>query len=153
MASLLSGSMATSAENPLTGCREGIWPSAGWTTVFDRCLTRVERDHPHRSLLPASSSSTATDFLSFQMGWFSSNTPEPIEVSREARKHCWDSRDVYFKCLDNAGILKPGDEGKTTCASEKVAYGKNCAKSWVCCFPQAFLRKYPIEVTFLDRIL
>lgn len=68
------------------------------------------------------------------MGWFGNSAPEPTAVSREGRKHCWDNRDTYFKCLDNAGILKPGDEGKA-CASEKVAYGKNCAKSWVCGLP------------------
>lgn len=64
------------------------------------------------------------------MGWFGSSTQEPTAVSREGRKLCWDNRDTYFKCLDNAGVLKPGDEGKA-CASEKVAYEKNCAKSWI----------------------
>ena len=54
---------------------------------------------------------------------------------------------MYFKCLDKAGILKPGDEGKT-CASEKSAYEKSCAKSWVCCFPHAFPPETRIEVAF-----
>ncbi|KAF9790414.1 cytochrome oxidase c subunit VIb-domain-containing protein [Thelephora terrestris] len=64
------------------------------------------------------------------MGWFGSSTPEPTAVSREGRKHCWDGRDAYFKCLDNVGVLKPGDEGKA-CSSEKVAYEKSCVKSWI----------------------
>ncbi|KAF9648957.1 hypothetical protein BDM02DRAFT_3095502 [Thelephora ganbajun] len=64
------------------------------------------------------------------MGWFGSNAPEPTAVSREGRQHCWDRRDAYFACLDNAHVLKPGDEGKA-CATEKAAYEKNCAKSWI----------------------
>lgn len=51
---------------------------------------------------------------------------------------CWDNRDAYFKCLDSAGVLKPGDEGGA-CASEKVAYEKNCVKSWVRCSSQVSL--------------
>lgn len=115
----------------------------GWATTFDRCLTRVQQPLPLLPLHPHGS---------FQMGWFGSSTPEPIAVSREGRRHCWDSRDAYFKCLDNARILKPGDEDKT-CASENVAYEKNCAKSWVCCFSLAFPLKFRIEAAFLDRIL
>jgi len=69
------------------------------------------------------------------MGWFGSSTPEPTAVTRGGRQVCWDNRDTYFACLDNNRVLKPGDEGKV-CATEKVGYEKNCAKSWVGCFPQ-----------------
>lgn len=68
------------------------------------------------------------------MGWFGSSTPEPTAVTRGGRQHCWDNRDAYFGCLDNSHVLKPGDEGKA-CATEKAAYEKSCAKSWVCFAP------------------
>ena len=86
------------------------------------------------------------------MGWFGSSTPEPPTISREGRQHCWDNRDTYFACLDNARILKPGDEGKA-CATEKVAYEKSCAKSWVRCFALTPLWRSRMQMASLDRIL
>jgi len=79
------------------------------------------------------------------MGWFGSSASEPTAVSREGRQHCWDSRDAYFACLDNDHVLKPGDEGKA-CVAEKTAYEKNCAKSWVRCFPLPQLRQPRIQI-------
>ena len=75
------------------------------------------------------------------MGWFGSSTQEPTAVTRGERQHCWDNRDVYFACLDNSHVLKPGDEGKG-CAKEKAAYEKSCAKSWVRRPPQTSLRNF-----------
>ena len=79
------------------------------------------------------------------MGWFGSSTPEPIVVSREGRQHCWDGRDAYFTCLDNSHVLKPGDEGKA-CATEKIAYEKSCAKSWVRRFPSTPPLRFLIQM-------
>jgi cytochrome c oxidase assembly factor 6 len=65
------------------------------------------------------------------MGWFSSSKPEPATaISREKRQECWESRDAYFACLDKAGVLKAGEEGKA-CTTQNAAYEKNCARSWV----------------------
>ena len=116
--------------------------------------TIVTRHVPDGITLSVRLSSTfkATSPQLFQMGWFGSNTPEPTAVSREGRQHCWDNRDAYFACLDNANVLKPGDEGKA-CTTEKAAYEMSCAKSWVRCFPLAFLRQSRVQVAFLDRIL
>lgn len=93
-----------------------------------------------------------TRLYQFQMGWFGSSTQEPTAVSREGRKLCWENRDAYFKCLDNASVLKPGDEGKA-CSSEKVAYEKNCAKSWVRCASRVLLWQPRIEMVLIDRVL
>ncbi|KAG6372239.1 hypothetical protein JVT61DRAFT_8039 [Boletus reticuloceps] len=60
------------------------------------------------------------------MGWFTTSKPD---VSREDRKKCWESRDVYFTCLDRAGVLEAGKEGNA-CAKEKSQYEASCAKSW-----------------------
>jgi len=67
------------------------------------------------------------------MGWFGgSSTKDKDEgaPNREDRKKCWEARDGYFLCLDNAGVVKAGDEGKA-CAKESKEYEKNCARSWV----------------------
>ncbi|CCM04213.1 uncharacterized protein FIBRA_06380 [Fibroporia radiculosa] len=74
----------------------------------------------------------ATTFeLVGQMGLFGTKAPEkPDPVSRSDRQKCWDSRDAYFACLDEKGIVKAGDEGNA-CASQVAAYEKNCAKSWI----------------------
>ncbi|KDQ08666.1 hypothetical protein BOTBODRAFT_138598 [Botryobasidium botryosum FD-172 SS1] len=54
----------------------------------------------------------------------------PVAPSREDRKRCWESRDIYFSCLDAAQVVVPGEEG-TKCDAQKKAYGTDCAKSWV----------------------
>ncbi|KAG5652605.1 hypothetical protein H0H81_004387 [Sphagnurus paluster] len=69
------------------------------------------------------------------MGWFSSKSEEPSAPSREDRKKCWEKRDLYFACLDRAGVVKAGEEGKA-CSSEHRAYEENCAKSWIEYFNQ-----------------
>ncbi|KAF8556522.1 hypothetical protein OG21DRAFT_1475983 [Imleria badia] len=64
------------------------------------------------------------------MGWFTTTKPDVAAVSREDRTHCWESRDVYFACLDRAGVLEAGKEGNA-CATEKSRYEASCAKSWI----------------------
>jgi hypothetical protein len=65
------------------------------------------------------------------MGWFSSSQPQqPDAASRSERQKCWDTRDAYFKCLDAAGVLTPGEEAKGQCQAENQVYEQNCAKSW-----------------------
>ncbi|PCH42542.1 hypothetical protein WOLCODRAFT_120742 [Wolfiporia cocos MD-104 SS10] len=69
------------------------------------------------------------------MGWFSSKSEKPDPVSRTSRQKCWEHRDVYFACLDQAKVMKPGDEGDA-CAASKASYEANCAKSWIDYFNQ-----------------
>ncbi|KAK7017354.1 cytochrome oxidase c subunit VIb-domain-containing protein [Favolaschia claudopus] len=68
------------------------------------------------------------------MGWWpfgGSASTEPSPPTREERQKCWESRDAYFVCLDRAGVVKPGTEGKA-CSAENRLYEKTCAQSWVC---------------------
>jgi len=66
------------------------------------------------------------------MGWFGFGSSEkPSAVNRDDRQRCWESRDSYFACLDAAGVLEAGKEGKA-CSSQVEKYEANCAKSWVC---------------------
>ncbi|KAH9988854.1 cytochrome oxidase c subunit VIb-domain-containing protein [Russula vinacea] len=70
------------------------------------------------------------------MAWFgSSRSEKPNAASREDRSKCWETRDAYFSCLDAAEVVVPGTEG-SKCASQRNAYEKNCAKSWIDYFNQ-----------------
>ncbi|THV00546.1 hypothetical protein K435DRAFT_827968 [Dendrothele bispora CBS 962.96] len=69
----------------------------------------------------------------------SKNSDEPSAPTRQDRQKCWESRDAYFSCLDNVGVVKAGDEkskGSNVCASEGKGYEENCAKSWIEYFNQ-----------------
>lgn len=79
----------------------------------------------------------------FGFGSSSSSQPE-IEKpapSREERKACWNSRDIYFGCLDKNKVLQAGDEVRRdtkgnvvpggVCSTERMGYESNCAKAWV----------------------
>ncbi|KIM37347.1 hypothetical protein M413DRAFT_448628 [Hebeloma cylindrosporum] len=70
------------------------------------------------------------------MGWFSS-APKKEEgaPNRQDRQKCWEARDAYFACLDDAGVVKAGEEGKA-CSKEKRLYEDNCARSWIDYFNQ-----------------
>lgn len=78
------------------------------------------------------------------MGLFSSSSdsqqhpPQESVLKKSARQVCWSSRDIYFGCLDRAGVLDPrkeknGDKEKArqACATEEDAFNRDCIASWV----------------------
>ncbi|WVF70692.1 hypothetical protein IAT40_005485 [Kwoniella sp. CBS 6097] len=87
----------------------------------------------------SSSSSSASSSSS------STGIDESIErpaPTREERKACWGSRDLYFGCLDKNKVLQAGDEiqkdaqgnstGKSTvCGGERELYERDCGKAWI----------------------
>lgn len=82
------------------------------------------------------------------MGWFSSEpsgpsgpAPKPSSdgayeaPDRTRRAQCWDSRDLFFGCLDKNDILdavKDKSKAEQLCKEEHAEFQKNCASSWVC---------------------
>ncbi|CCH43761.1 hypothetical protein BN7_3315 [Wickerhamomyces ciferrii] len=69
------------------------------------------------------------------MGLFGGNK-EYTPPSRNKREQCWDSRDIFFECLDKNNVInaledKHADTIKKNCSKEEVNYEQNCAKSWV----------------------
>lgn len=77
------------------------------------------------------------------MGWFgSSNAEKPNGTTREDRSKCWEARDAYFSCLDEAEVVVAGTEG-SKCASQRKSYEQNCAKSWVSLYPSMRARSAP----------
>lgn len=84
------------------------------------------------------------------MGWFglggsdsassSVSGPTPssdgayIAPDRSQRDRCWEARDKFYACLDNAGIIdsvKEDAAARKNCASEMAQFEKDCAASWV----------------------
>ena len=100
------------------------------------------------SATPLLLSTFISDFHNI-MGWFSSSsstssssepTNDSAAPSRSERKACWDSRDLYFGCLDKNSIPVPGQEGDK-CKKEDGEYRDKCAASWVSeSIPKIFLK-------------
>lgn len=77
------------------------------------------------------------------MGFFS-KAPEATEApNRSKREQCWDSRDIFFSCLDKIGVENALDKDKAVqenikkqCGKEDIQFQKDCAKSWVMYFKE-----------------
>lgn len=57
-----------------------------------------------------------------------------VAPDRSARERCYESRDIFFECLDQHDILdanKHDAESRQKCPKEVADYEHNCAKSWV----------------------
>ncbi|KAF2760687.1 hypothetical protein EJ05DRAFT_483148 [Pseudovirgaria hyperparasitica] len=80
-----------------------------------------------------------------------------IAPTRTDRQACYNSRDIFFKCLDRNDILDSEDNPAQTvkaCAEEHKIFEKDCASAWVKYFKQKrvvdwkkeeALRKYQME--------
>lgn len=58
-----------------------------------------------------------------------------VAPDRSARERCYESRDLFFACLDENDILdavKNDQESRLRCPKQVEAYERDCAKSWVC---------------------
>ncbi|KAH3668194.1 hypothetical protein OGAPHI_001948 [Ogataea philodendri] len=80
------------------------------------------------------------------MGLFSKETvKEP--PNRSKREKCWESRDIYFRCLDRIEVENPFDKTKQdkikkNCSSEDAQFSKDCVTSWV----KYFKEKRPFDI-------
>ena len=58
-----------------------------------------------------------------------------VAPDRNAREICYESRDIFFECLDKNGILdanKEDEKSRQLCPKEVGDYERDCARSWVC---------------------
>jgi cytochrome c oxidase assembly factor 6 len=63
-----------------------------------------------------------------------SNDGGYIAPDRTKREVCYESRDIFFKCLDKHDILdavKDDEKSRQSCPEEVTAYERDCARSWV----------------------
>lgn len=73
------------------------------------------------------------------MGWFGKQKAmdDPTKApSRSSRKQCWESRDLFFGCLDSINVINPLDAKhqksiKASCSSEEAKFEEDCATSWI----------------------
>ncbi|OCF32898.1 hypothetical protein I317_00773 [Kwoniella heveanensis CBS 569] len=86
------------------------------------------------------SSSSSSSSSSLASGSADESTIERPAPTREERKACWGSRDLYFGCLDKNKVLQAGDEiqkdGKgneksPVCGGERELYERDCGKAWI----------------------
>jgi hypothetical protein len=57
-----------------------------------------------------------------------------VAPDRSKREVCYESRDIFFKCLDKNDILdaiKEDEKARQVCPEEVTAYERDCARSWV----------------------
>ena len=60
-----------------------------------------------------------------------------VAPDRGARERCYESRDLFFDCLDDHDILdanKHDAEARQKCPGQVAGYERDCAKSWVSSF-------------------
>ena len=57
-----------------------------------------------------------------------------VAPTRTERQRCWESRDIYFACLDRHDILDATKDAKAAakaCPSEGTRFERDCAAEWV----------------------
>ncbi len=57
-----------------------------------------------------------------------------VAPDRNAREICYESRDIFFECLDKNNILdaiKEDEKARKVCSKEVADYERDCARSWV----------------------
>ena len=70
-----------------------------------------------------------------------SNDGGYVAPDRNKREICYESRDLFFECLDRNNILdaiKDDEQARKVCSQEVMAYERDCARSWVS-FPSVCL--------------
>ncbi|KAF9164682.1 hypothetical protein DFQ27_001884 [Actinomortierella ambigua] len=51
--------------------------------------------------------------------------------SRKDRQECWNARDAFFACLDDAKVVDPAKpEAQSVCPDLRKLYESKCMKSW-----------------------
>ncbi|KAK4192303.1 cytochrome c oxidase assembly factor 6 [Podospora australis] len=81
------------------------------------------------------------------MVWPLSSSPEEkrateirsgaVAPTRAERQKCWESRDLYFACLDKNSIidaLKDEKAAAKACGAESKGFERDCATQWVTYF-------------------
>lgn len=80
------------------------------------------------------------------MGFFFSDESSKEPPNRSKREKCWESRDIFFKCLDRINVDDPLSDNKKSivkkeCGGEDKQFQKDCVKSWV----KYFKEKRPFD--------
>ncbi|KIY02576.1 uncharacterized protein Z520_01041 [Fonsecaea multimorphosa CBS 102226] len=77
-----------------------------------------------------------------------------VAPDRTSREQCYESRDIFFQCLDRHDILdavKEDEKARKVCPAEVAAYEKDCARSWIKYFKEKRVVDYKRDRT-LEQI-
>ncbi|KAI1612361.1 cytochrome oxidase c subunit VIb-domain-containing protein [Exophiala viscosa] len=77
-----------------------------------------------------------------------------VAPDRSSREVCYESRDLFFECLDKNNILdaiKEDGKARKVCSEEVTAYERDCARSWIKYFKEKRVMEYNRDQT-LARI-
>lgn len=94
------------------------------------------------SSTPTTATSTSTPPKSHDGGY--------IAPDRTKREACYESRDIFFSCLDKHDILdavRNEDEAKSKCGSEHDDFARDCATSWIKYFKEKRVMEYNRDQT------
>ncbi|KAK6505138.1 hypothetical protein TWF481_007059 [Arthrobotrys musiformis] len=71
--------------------------------------------------------------------------PKTTAPDRTERAKCWESRDLFFTCLDKHDILdsiKDSDAAGKNCGGQLKLFERDCAGSWVEYFKKRRVQEY-----------
>jgi len=73
-----------------------------------------------------------------------------VAPDRTSREHCYESRDLFFQCLDKHEILdavKEDEKSRKVCPEEVGAYERDCARSWIKYFKEKRVMDHKRDLT------
>ncbi|KIX06904.1 uncharacterized protein Z518_04880 [Rhinocladiella mackenziei CBS 650.93] len=73
-----------------------------------------------------------------------------IAPDRNARELCYESRDIFFECLDKNNILdaiKEDEKARKVCPKEISEFERDCAKTWIKYFKEKRVMEYKRDQT------
>jgi len=74
-----------------------------------------------------------------------------VAPDRSAREVCYESRDLFYECLDKHNILdatKDDELARQKCPTENADFERDCAKSWIKYFKEKRVMEYKRDQTY-----
>ncbi|KAK5942654.1 hypothetical protein PMZ80_005219 [Knufia obscura] len=73
-----------------------------------------------------------------------------IAPDRNSRELCYESRDIFFECLDKNNILdaiREDEKSRKVCPQEVADYERDCARSWIKYFKEKRIQDWKRDQT------
>lgn len=73
-----------------------------------------------------------------------------VAPDRNSRELCYESRDIFFECLDKNNILdaiREDDKARKSCPQEVADYERDCARSWIKYFKEKRVQDWKRDQT------
>ncbi|KAJ9650167.1 hypothetical protein H2198_010515 [Neophaeococcomyces mojaviensis] len=73
-----------------------------------------------------------------------------VAPDRNKRELCYESRDIFFECLDKHDILdaiREDEKARKACPTEVAEYERDCARSWIKYFKEKRVQDWKRDQT------